>query len=79
VNKIIYSYKLKNEFYKFNGLLIAGLLNNTNKGGGGQRGLFNRCKDCKGVQTGLLNKIGKKAPSFFKCAAVKTTHKTLYD
>ena len=35
-------------------------MNNDYKGTGLQIGLFNRCKDCKGVQTGLLNKMGKR-------------------
>lgn len=55
----------QNNFYEFQGVLIAGLLNNVNKGSGLQIGLFNRCKECKGVQIGLLNKMGKKTFPFF--------------
>ena len=51
---------LTNTTFDFKGILIAGLLNDTNKGSGLQVALFNRCKDCKGVQVGLLNKMGKR-------------------
>lgn len=49
-----------NNYYKFNGVLIAGLENMSTKGNGVQIGLFNYCKDCKVVQIGLWNKIGKR-------------------
>jgi hypothetical protein len=54
----------QNTYYKFRGLLIAGLMNSVNTGRGVQIGLFNRCKDCKGLQIGLLNKMGKRTLPF---------------
>jgi hypothetical protein len=50
----------QNNLYEFQGLLIAGLMNNVTKGSGLQIGLFNRCKECKGVQIGLLNTMAKR-------------------
>lgn len=50
----------QNLIYEYKGLLIAGLMNNVSKGRGLQIALINRCKDCKGVQIGLLNTMGKK-------------------
>ena len=50
----------QNSFYEFDGILIAGLMNNVNKGRGLQVALINSCRDCKGVQIGLINKMGKR-------------------
>ena len=48
-------------FYKeFNGFVIAGIKNDSNKGKGVQIGLFNRSYKMKGIQIGLWNKIGKR-------------------
>jgi hypothetical protein len=53
-----------NRFYRYNGLLIAGISNIVNEGNGLQIALFNSCKDCHGVQIGLLNKMGKRTLPF---------------
>lgn len=51
---------LLNLTYDFTGVKIGLLRNKTTKGKGLMVGLFNNCKDCKGVQLGLLNRIGKR-------------------
>ena len=50
--------------YDFRGVLIAGVINNVNRGKGLQMALINRCDDCKGVQIGLINKMGKRTLPF---------------
>ena len=48
----------------FRGVSIAGLHNIAIKGRGLQIGLFNNCKDLKGIQLGLWNKSGKRGLPF---------------
>ncbi|HEV7781378.1 MAG TPA: hypothetical protein VGO58_08930 [Chitinophagaceae bacterium] len=50
--------------YEFRGVCIGGLNNNAIKGTGLQIGLFNSCKQLKGVQVGLWNKSGKRGLPF---------------
>jgi hypothetical protein len=45
---------------KFRGICISGLHNIALNGRGIQIGLFNNCKDLKGLQLGLWNKSGKR-------------------
>jgi hypothetical protein len=47
-----------------NGLIISGLCNKSYKGKGVQIALVNDCKDCKGVQLGLINRMGKRIIPF---------------
>lgn len=49
---------------RFNGVSISGFHNIARKGRGLQIGLFNRCKNLKGVQIGLWNKSGKRGLPF---------------
>jgi hypothetical protein len=51
---------LMNLTYDFRGVKIGLLRNKTTKGKGLMIGLFNNCKDCRGVQLGLINRIGKR-------------------
>jgi hypothetical protein len=50
--------------YSFYGICISGLHNVAMKGVGLQIGLFNYCKDLKGLQFGLWNKSGKRGLPF---------------
>jgi len=53
-----------NRVNTFNGMMIAPIQNKVLKGNGLQIGLFNYCEDCRGVQIGLLNKMGKRVTPF---------------
>ncbi len=45
-------------YYSFNGVMISGVANITNRGKGLQIGLFNTSSRLNGVQIGLWNRIG---------------------
>ncbi|HLG35514.1 MAG TPA: hypothetical protein VI757_11590 [Bacteroidia bacterium] len=62
-NGVAFSFGM-NLFYKFNGLSVAGLMNDSEKGNGIQIALFNYCTDCSGLQIGLWNKMGKRGLPF---------------
>lgn len=47
-------------YNSFDGVMISGYINNTQKGKGLQIGLINKTESITGVQIGLWNKIGKR-------------------
>lgn len=49
------------DYKQFNGVMISGIFNKSDKGRGLQIGLINSSKKMKGVQIGLWNKIGDSA------------------
>ncbi|RLD27171.1 MAG: hypothetical protein DRI54_01520 [Bacteroidetes bacterium] len=51
-------------YVSFDGVMISGILNNTNQGKGVQLGLINRTKNMRGIQIGLWNRIGKRGLPF---------------
>jgi len=51
-------------YVSFDGVMISGILNNTNQGKGVQLGLINRAKNMRGIQIGLWNRIGKRGLPF---------------
>lgn len=65
------------KIYESKGLLISGLYNKTTIGRGVQIALINDCKDCQGVQIGLLNKMGKRTLPFINMRFKKKNAKSL--
>jgi hypothetical protein len=51
---------LGSHYTHFNGVMISGIYNNTNRGRGTQIGLVNKATKLNGVQVGLWNKIGNR-------------------
>lgn len=48
------------QYKHFNGVMISGILNKTNRGKGLQIGLINSAAKLNGIQIGLWNRIGEK-------------------
>jgi hypothetical protein len=51
---------IASEYKHFNGVMISGIFNKTNRGKGLQIGLFNSATRMTGVQIGLWNRIGNR-------------------
>jgi len=51
---------LGSHYTHFNGVMISGIYNKTNRGRGTQIGLINKAAKLHGVQVGLWNKIGNR-------------------
>lgn len=68
---------LVSKIYEYKGLLITGLYNKTTIGKGVQIALINDCKDCQGVQIGIINKMGKRTLPFINMRFKKKKSKSL--
>ncbi|MFZ5553191.1 MAG: hypothetical protein ACOZCO_08760 [Bacteroidota bacterium] len=55
---------LRSEVYKFSGLSVSGFVNRAGEGKGVQLGLFNNCRDLRGIQMGFWCKNGKRSLPF---------------